>query len=763
MVSATGVATLVSVSAAQAAVVSRIVVHGNQRMDASTVRGNITIKPGKPFTSTDINDSTKRLFDTGLFSDVKMSVSGGSLIVDVKENQIVNAVVFNGNKKLKDKQLEGIVQTKALAPFSKPRLDADVQAIKDAYGTIGRRDVTVTPQVVNLEGGRVNVAFNINEGDRTKIKAIKFVGNHEFSDGRLSDVIKTKRTNFMSWLTRQDVYDQDKLNADEQLLRQFYYNHGYADFRIVSANADLDQKDNEYTITFTVDEGERYKFGNVDVESSVEGVDPKQLNGLVESRQGNIYDAEKVEKSISDISDRVASEGYPFAKVTPRGNRDFTNRTIGVTYLVDQGPKAYVERIEIRGNTRTRDYVIRREFDISEGDPFNQTMIRKAKKRLENLGYFSSVNISTQPGSEPDRVIIVVDVKDQPTGEFSIGGGYSTNDGATIEAGITEKNFLGRGQYIRVSAGGGTDSKTYNLSFTEPYFLGYRLAAGFDLGRIENDHFDQYHYTQDNFTLRFSAPLTDTLKAGIAYSFTRTKYDAQESDISETYSHALNQTHTVSSVLGTLTYDTIDDHKMPREGLYIKGQAEFAGLGGDADYIKLTGRADYYHPIIESADIIGQLSIGGGHLFKTNGDVDVFDQFFIGGETIRGFDSHGVGPRAYCNDGSSCSIGHSYNDPLGGTTYLNATAETNFPLPFIPQDIGLRGAVFADAGTLYGSAINTYGDNVVGDDMQFRASVGASIIWASPFGPLRFDYAFPIAKESFDDIQHFRFGASTRF
>ena len=763
MASGAGVATLASMSVAQAAVVSRIAVHGNKRVDASTVRGNITIKPGKSFSSTDINDFVKKLFETGLFSDVKISVSGGTLVVDVQENQIVNAVVFNGNKKIKDKQLEAVVQTKPLAPFNKSRLDADIQTIKDAYNSIGRRDAKVTTQVVDLPGGRVNVAFNIDEGDRTKIKAINFVGNHAFSDGRLADVIKTKRTNFLSWLTRKDVYDQDKMNSDEQLLRQFYYNHGYADFRIVSAAADLDQKDNEYTITFTVDEGERYKFGNVSVESSVEGIDPKQLNGLVETRKGSTYNAKDVEKSITDISDRVASEGYPFAKVTPRGDRDFANRTIGVTYLVDQGPKAYVQRIEIRGNTRTRDYVIRREFDISEGDPFNQTLIRKAKARLEKLGYFSSVNISTEPGSEPDRVIIVVDVKDQPTGEFSIGGGYSTDQGATVEAGITERNFLGRGQFIRVAAGGGTDSKSYQLSFTEPYFLGYRLAAGFDVSRIQNNHFSQYDYTQNNFTLRFAAPITDSLSAGIAYSFTRTTYSTIANDISATYNDALNQSHTVSSGIFSLTYDTIDDHKLPREGLYIKGSTEFAGLGGDADYLKLTGRADYYHPLIELADVIGQLSVGAGHLFKTNGNVNVFDQFFVGGETIRGFNTRGVGPRAFCTSGAACNTGHSYNDPLGGTTYLNATAEVNFPMPVIPEDIGIRGAVFADAGTLYGSAIDTHGDSVVGDSMQWRASVGASIIWASPFGPLRFDYAFPVAKENFDDVQHFRFGASTRF
>jgi len=437
-----------------------------------------------------------------------------------------------------------------------------------------------------------------------------------------------------------------------------------------------------------------------------------------------------------------------------------------VTYLVDQGARAYVERIEIRGNTRTRDYVIRREFDISEGDAFNQTLIRKAKKRLEDLGFFSSVNISTAPGSEPDRVIIIVDVQDQPTGEFSIGGGYSTGVGATIEAGITERNFLGRGQFIRVAAGGGADTRTYTLSFTEPYFLGYRLAAGFDLSREENSAFDQYSFTQDNFTLRFAAPITDTISAGLAYSYTKTDYSdiEDQEDLSPIYFNTLTNTNdrVKSSVIASLTYDTLDDHKLPREGFYARGAVEYAGLGGDADFAKVTGKATYYHPLIESADVIGSATVGAGHLFATNGSVNVFDQFFLGGETIRGFDSRGIGPRAVgTNPG-----GGSYDDPLGGTTYFNASVEASFPMPVVPQDIGIRGAVFADAATLYGSEISAAdlsGTTVVGDSMQWRASVGGSIIWASPFGPLRFDYAFPVVKEDFDDVQHFRFGASTRF
>lgn len=776
--SGVGVVTLASVSVAEAAVISRVVVHGNARVDASTVRDNLTIKPGKSFSSQDINDSVKRLYATGLFSDVGISVSGGTLVVNVKENQIVNAVVFNGNKKLKDKQLESVVQTKALGPYNEATIESDVNAIKSAYAGIGRKDATVTTQTVTLDGGRVNVAFNINEGERTTIKSINFVGNHAFSDGRLDDVIKTKRSGPLSFLTRKDIYDPEKMRSDEELLRRFYYDHGFADFRIISDQADLDPVKNAYTITITVDEGERYTFGNVNVESSVEGIDAKQLQGLLETHPGDTYSAKKVEDTISAISDRVASEGYPFAQVTPRGDRDFANRKISVNYLVDQGPRAYVERIEIRGNTRTRDYVIRREFDISEGDPFNQTLIRKAKKRLEDLNYFSSVNITTQPGSEPDRVIIVVDVTDQPTGEFSIGGGYSTGIGPTVEAGITERNFLGRGQFIRVAAGGGFDTRTYDLSFTEPYFLGYRLAAGFDLNRTEDSSFNDYSYKQDGFTLRLAAPITDTLTAGIAYNFTKTNYsDFSGRRLSNVYANTFSETNDriKSSVIGTLTFDTLDDHKLPREGFYAKGAVEYAGLGGDADFVKLTGKATYYHPLIESADIIGSASVGAGHLFATNGNVNVFDQFFLGGETVRGFDTRGIGPRAKGHFFDANGDRHSYDDPLGGTTYFNASVEASFPMPIIPQDIGIRGAFFADAGTLYGSEIadtafdprssggHSGRDTVLGEDMQWRASVGASIIWASPFGPLRFDYAFPVVKEDFDDIQHFRFGASTRF
>jgi outer membrane protein insertion porin family len=763
--SGAGVATLISATAAEAAVVQRINVQGASRVGADAVRANIDIVPGKEFSSADIDSSVRRLYATGYFSDVRITVSGGSLNVSVSENELINQVVFNGNRKIKDDKLAGIVQTKSNGAYSKTLIDADIQSIKDAYAAIGRSDIDVTIQTVPVGEGRVNLAFVINEGERTKITSIDFEGNQAYSDGRLASVISTKKSNLLSFLTRKDVYSDQRLQADEEALRQFYFNHGYADFRVISSNATLDPATNEYTLTFQVEEGPRYTFGAVNVESTVEGVNAEELSGLVESREGSTYAAKDVQKTMEAISRRVASAGYPFARVTPRGNRDFQNNTIGVDYLVDQGERAYVERIEIRGNTRSRDYVIRREFDLSEGDAFNQEMISRAKRRLEALGYFATVNISTQPGTAPDRVVIVVDVEDQPTGSFGIGAGYTTgNDGGiTIEASVEEKNFLGRGQYIRVAAGGGQDdARSYSLSFTEPYFLGYRLAAGFDIYRRNTSRDTYYDYSEQGVTLRVTAPITEELATTVRYNYREYEYDGagdwdNPGKLAPAYQNLILGTPWVtSSVSQSLTYNTLDDQNLPREGIFAQITHEYAGLGGDSEFYKISGKGRYFQTLSDEWDLIGSLSVGAGHVVATGDNLNVFDQFSIGGREIRGFESDGIGPRDSVT-----------KDALGGTTYFVASAEASFPLPVVPQDLGFRGAVFADAGTLYGNDVSNkskYGSNSVdGEDSALRASVGASLIWASPFGPLRVDYAVPVAKEEFDEEQRFRFGISNQF
>ena len=763
VVTGAGAVTLAGVAVAEAAVVSRIDVRGNSRVDASTVRGNLTISPGSSFNNNDIDESVKRLFATGLFSDVQISVSGSTLVVTVAENQIINQVVFNGNKKLKDSALKQVVQSRQLGAYNDLILQADVQAIRDAYAAIGRSDATVTTRLVPVDGGRVNIAFEINEGDRTKISSINFVGNQAFGDGRLSDVITTKKSGLLSFLNRKDVYDEDKLRADEELLRRFYYNRGYADFRVISSFAELDETNNEYVVTITVEEGERYVFGDVSIESTVPGIDSESLRGLIESRSGSVYSAKDVEDTIMAISDRVATQGYPFAQITPRGDRDYTNRTISVVYLVDEGTRAYVERIEIRGNTRTRDYVIRREFDLSEGDAFNQVLVRRAKKRLEELKFFSSVDISTEPGSAPDRVVLVVDVKDQATGEFGIGGGYSNTDGFTATVDITERNFLGRGQFIRASIGGGQNTREYSLSFTEPYFLGYRLAAGFDVFKKRDSSYNGFIEQEQGINLRLGAPITENLYLQTAFEFTQTKYTGVTTVNSAPELAAINRTiaagsHDIGALSYTLTYNTLDDSVLPREGISARFTQQYAGLGFDANFIKTTAKASYFHMLSESADMIGQVTVGGGHIMSTSGNLDVFDHLFVGQETIRGFDTRGIGPRVF---NGATNVG-----AAGGKTYFNGTVEVSAPMPMFSRDVGLRFNVFADAATLYGNDIAAadFGtQTLVGSNMEWRASIGAGIMWASPFGPLRIYYAEPVVKKSYDDVKKFGFGASTRF
>lgn len=756
--SGAGATFVVSATSAEAAVIQRIDVRGASRVGAEAVRSNLTIQPGQNFSNTDIDDSVKQLYDTGYFSDVKIAVSGGTLVVTVQEAQLVNQVVFNGNRKIKDDKLAGVVKTHAAGPYNDAQIQSDIQAIKDAYAATGRSEVNVTTQVVPLGEGRVNLAFVVDEGDRTKIAAINFVGNNAYSSGRLSSVIATKRSNFLSFLTRKDVYNEDKLHADEEALRQFYYNRGYADFRIVSSDAAFDEATNKYTLTFNIEEGPRYDFGAISVQSTVPGVDSTQLQGLVQTHEGKVYSAKEVQKSMEAISDQVASAGYPFARVTPRGNRDLNNNTIGVEYLVDQGERAYVERIEIRGNSRTRDYVIRREFDMSEGDAFNQQMITKAKRRLEALGYFSSVNITTQPGSSPDRVVVVVDVQDQATGSFGIGAGYAAGgDGLLLEASIEEKNFLGRGQYIKVTAGGGEEgSRTYGLNFTEPYFLGYRLAVGFDLNHSETSSNDNYDYEENSAVLRATAPITEDLATTFRYNYKQMKYDPSGSlsELSAPYQNLVENSPWVkSSVSQTLTYNTLDDMTLPREGIYASATQEIAGLGGDSQYYKIYGKARYYHLLADDADIIGSVSGSAGYVIGFDKNLNVFDQFTLTNGDIRGFENKGIGPR----------IAGSNDDPLGGTTYFTVSAEATFPLPAFPRDFGLRGAVFADAGTLFGNKVDSLGDGVNGEDASLRASVGLGIIWASPFGTLRVDYAVPVLKEDFDKTQNFKFGINNQF
>lgn len=778
---------IVAVSAttqAQAAVVQRIEVRGTTRMDSDTVISYLTISLGKRFNNSDIDSSVKSLFATGLFSDVNIYRSGRTLIVDVDENATINKIFFEGNKRLKDVALTSTVRSKARSIFNAQTVASDVERISQAYARVGRDDASVRYEIVPLENERVNVIFRINEGGKTKISSINFVGNNSISDRRLKDIIKTKETNFLSFLGSSDVYDPNKLSADQELLRRYYFNRGFADFQIISASAELDDGINEYDITITVDEGVRYEFGEIAVESTISGVDAEGLYDLLDTVSGKYYSAKKVEDTIIALTQRIASNGYAFVEVVPRGNRNFDTNTIDVTYLIDEGARVYIEDIVIIGNDRTRDYVIRREFDVSEGDAFNQVLIQKTKRRLEALNYFERVSINTRPGSSPDRVIIVVRLTEKSTGEFSIGGGYSSADGAIAEISFSEKNFLGRGQYIRLKFGAGADDQNYGFSFVEPFFLGYRMSAGINLDVTTSDRTDQREYSSTTTAGKFTlgVPLTDEVNLQGFYTIRNSDITAADTTIDSRgggntdgiqgntdaeLSNALAayEGEWLASGFGySLIYNSFDNQKEPRNGLYANLTQTIYGAGGDAEFVRSEVTLAAYKELSDDLDVVVFGRVRAGNIADFGSTYRAQDNFYNSSKSIRGFKGSGIGPRDPIT-----------GDALGGQNYYNATAELQFPLPFVPESAGFRAAFFADAGSVSGLDSTNRGLVIANnpgltalqlqqlDDSSVRASVGASIIWSSPFGPLRFDYAFPVMKQDWDKTREFSFGISSKF
>lgn len=767
-ISATAVVPMVPYvdGAAFAQSANSIVVRGNQRVEADAVRAYFTSNNGR-LDANAVDEGLRRLYATGQFRDVRVSRSGGAIVVTVVENNVINAVNFRGNKKVKDAVLTAEVQSKSRGPYNPSLVQADVERIREIYRRSGRSDVKIEAQTSSLANGRVDVTFQIEEGKKTKIRTIDFVGNEAYSDGRLRDEMTTTRSNFLSFLKTSDVYDPDRLNADLELVRRFYMNHGYADFRVVDSQVDFDEVGNAYNITITVEEGAKYEFGAVEIESSVPDVNADSLRRLLQTKAGRTYDASAVDKTVEDLSIEVATRGYAFARVRPRGARDYANNSISVAYVVEEGPRVYVERINVRGNTRTRDYVIRREFDLAEGDAYNQALVNRAERRLKNLGYFERVNISSEPGSSPDRVVVNVDVTDQATGEFSVAGGYSTADGIIGELGIAEKNFLGRGQYVKLSGSWGEKTNGFEFAFTEPYFLGHRISAGFDVYRKYRDSTSYASYESDVIggALRLGLPITENLQIGFNYSAynrditipTIFKDNIQSNgEASVGLKQAEGDTFT-SSVGYAVVYNSLDNNRNPTKGIHAEFRQDLAGVGGDVNFIRSTADARYYHEL--PGEFTGFVRLQGGHIAAWGDqDLRILDHFYKGPDLVRGFRTSGIGPR---------DLNSSNLDAIGGTAYFGGTLEVQFPIFGIPKDFGLKGAVFADAGTVFNYEGQTNfgpaGTINVWDDESIRSSVGASLLWASPLGPIRFDYAYVLSQGEYDKEQAFRFSGGTKF
>ncbi|MEJ8574629.1 outer membrane protein assembly factor BamA [Microbaculum marinum] len=836
LLAAPGGGEMFGASVVQAQTVSSIVVEGNRRVDAETIKSYLSLQPGQGYSAYSADESLKTLFATGLFSDVNINMRGNTLVVVVVENPIVNLVSFEGNKKLKDEVLLAEIESQPRSVLTRAKIEGDVQRILQLYRRSGRFGARVDPKIIDLPDNRANLVFEINEADKTSIVGINFIGNKAYGDGALRDVINTTERNWLSWLKSSDVYDPQRLEADQELLRRFYLKNGYADFRVISAVAELDRERNAFYVTITVDEGEKYQFGDIDVQAYVRDVDPESLRGVIETQTGDTYNANKVENTLEAMTLELANAGYAFAQVRPRGDRNFDTKTIDLTYIVEEGPRVYIERINIRGNTRTLDSVIRREFDFAEGDAYNVVMMDRAKRRLEALRYFEGINISRQQGSAPDRVVINVDVVEQPTGEVSVGGGYSTRDGLVADVSITERNLLGRGQILSLGGSFGEKKESIDFSFTEPYFLGRRLSAGVDAFYRDLDYSDTSSYKikaaggglrmgfalneETSFLGRYRlyqsetqipeylgdgcGPVTNKALAqntcGNPVLWNGVNWiwpyggDTNGDGIPDVFAPEASiaivaaQGKRLYSIFGyDLTYSTLDSFTRPHNGWYLRFSQDLAGAGGDANYLRSDGEARYYREV--GPDVVSLFKVSGGVINGWGGyDIPVTDTYFKGGETIRGFDTSGYGPRDLTPGGQ--------RDALGGKVFAAATAEVQFPFPFIPDDLGFRGAFFADAGVLFnvgntgpvtivqpggqvltltmaecaglypggwGGIVPAGANGCYVDDTAPRASVGFSLMWDSPFGPLRADLGYAVLKEDYDNTQVFRFGAGKQF
>jgi outer membrane protein insertion porin family len=729
-------------------IIRAIRVEGIQRIEADTVVSYMLIKPGDPYDPARINNSLKTLFATGLFSDVTIRRDGDVLIVHVVENPLVNRVAFEGNHKIEDKDLEKEITLRPRTVYSRTKVQRDLKRILDIYRASGRFAATVNPKIIQLPQNRVDVVFEINEGDVTGVRRITFIGNKAFSDSRLRDVVQTEETAWWKFFTTQDTYDPDRLNFDRELLRKFYLSKGYADFRVISAVAELTPDRKDFFVTFTVDEGERYKFGKVELKSAIPSFDVNRVRDELAVKSGDWYDANKIESSIQRLTDAAGTIGYAFVEVRPIINRDRKKRLINVTFLIREGPKVFVERIEIVGNTRTRDEVIRREMRLAEGDAFNTSKIRASRRRLRNLDFFKKVEISNQAGSSPDKTVVKVEVEEKPTGELTLGAGFSTEEGALGTVGLHERNFLGRGQNVGVSFTLSQRSTEADLRFTEPYFLDRNLSAGFDLFRVTRDYTSQSGYQQrtTGFRLRSGYEIIPDLTQTWRYTL---RGDAIRG-VSTTASPVIRaeEGNSLTSSLGQiLTFDKRDDRLDPTSGYFVSIETDFAGLGGSERYLRGKVTGGYYIPLYEDlvVSLVGEVGIVHG---LGGRNVGLQDRFFLGGNNLRGFQRGGVGPRDLTT-----------GDSLGANRYYAGTVELTFPLG-LPKEFGLRGRVWTDVGSAWGIDATLPS---LADVTTPRVSAGVGLSWKSPFGPIRIDLGIPIYKQSFDKRQLINFTFGTRF
>ncbi|MDX1580548.1 MAG: outer membrane protein assembly factor BamA, partial [Alphaproteobacteria bacterium] len=683
----------------------------------------------------------------GLFADVTIRLDGSVLYVELQENPIINRIAFEGNDNLDNDELREELQLRPRVVFTRAKVQADTQRLIELYRRSGRFAATVEPKIIELDQNRVNVVFEISEGDKTAVRRINFIGNRDFSDGDLRDEIATRETRWWRFLTSNDTYDPDRLLYDRELLRQYYLSKGYADFRVISGVAELTRDREDFFITITLEEGPVYTVGEVDVESQIPDLDPEELRELVSLEEGKRYNAQLIEETIERISAQAGEFGYAFVNVRPRIRRNTEEQIINVTFRVLDAPRVYVERIEIEGNVRTLDRVIRREFRLVEGDAFNTAKLRRSRTRIRGLGFFEEVEIDQVEGSTPDRTVVTATVQEQSTGELSIGAGVSSQESVIGEISIRERNLLGRGQDLRLAVSVSGRRQQVDLGFTEPYFLDRQIAAGFDIFHRRLD-FDESSFDQRSTggNLRAVFPITEYLSMGVRYQI---RNDDVTADLFD--SIFIDEGNFLTSSVGyTLNFDVRDDRLKPTRGYQIVFSQDIAGLGGNVRYLRSRLNYDWYTPLPILDDWVFNFSIEAGHIVGLGQDVRINERFFLGGTRLRGFQQAGVGPRI-----------ERTQDSLGGNIFLAGSLEVFIPLGAV-EEFGITSSAFVDFGTLYKVDSEFPGETILGTG-DIRVSVGIGFSWRSPFGPIRFDFAKAIVKEPFDETEFFQFNVGTRF
>lgn len=737
---------------------SSLVVEGNEHVDAATVLSHAGIAKGQALTTGQLNDAYQRLVNSGLFETVELLPQGGTLKIVVKEMPMISVVDLQGNKRLKDEQLKELIKAKSRTVFNAAIAEADAAAIAEAYRTEGRLAASVTPKLIRRSGNRVDLVFEITEGKVVEVERLSFVGNRAYSDRRLRQVLGTKQAGLLRQIIGRDTFVAERLELDKQLLKDFYLSRGFIDVDVTDATGELSAERDASFVTFTVQEGQQYRIGNVTTTSSVEGVDAVEFAGVQKLRSGVVYSPALIENNIARMETLALKKGLNFVRVEPVLTRNEKTQTLDIEFVLSKGERVFVERIDIEGNTTTLDQVIRRQFRTAEGDPFNPREIRQAAERIRALGYFGNADVEAAPGGSSDQVVVNVDVEEQPTGSLSVGASYSVSSGAGLAFGFSEDNFLGRGQKVGIDVTTGADTVDSSLTFVEPALLGRDLKFKFGAYYKTSDYADAFYATkQIAISPALEFPISEFGRLELRY---RVFDDAVKNvdRVPPASSIILQAEEDVGSPIGSsigyaYSYDNKIGGLSPNNRILLRFSQDFAGIGGSVKYLK-TEALGVAEIKLMNEEITLRAIVEGGAVVTTGGYTSRVTDRYFGNEKIRGFETNGIGPR-------DLSVGGN-EDALGGNLFAVARFEADFPLG-LPEEYGIKGGAFLDVGSVWGLDDTAGTSTIVDDSMKLRSSIGLSVLWDTPLGPLRFNFSKALKKETYDKEQRFDLTISTKF